>query len=100
MQAVDQFNHLISLFSFGESHTFRKYYKKIAIVLMDFVLVNAYLHMKIYQEQVLSPKPTKKLDRKEFMENLIDSLTLYRTDALRYAKTAYFKFYLVILLID
>ena len=32
MQAVDQFNHLISL---GESHTFTKYYKKIAMVLMD-----------------------------------------------------------------
>ena len=74
MQAVDQFNHLISLFSLGESHTFTKYYKKIAMVLMDFVLVNAYLHMKIYQEQELSPKPKKKLDRKEFMENLIDSL--------------------------
>ena len=74
MQAVDQFNHLISLFSLGESHTFTKYYKKIAMVLMDFVLVNAYLHMKIYQEQEVSPKPKKKLDRKEFMENLIDSL--------------------------
>ena len=56
MQAVDQFNHIISLFSLGESHIFTKYYKKIAMVLMYFVLVNAYLHMKIYQEQVLSPK--------------------------------------------
>ena len=28
--------------------------------------------MKIYQEQELSPKPKKKLDRKEIMENLID----------------------------
>ena len=74
MQAVDQFNHLISLFSLGDSHTFTRYYKKIAMVLMDFVLVNAYLHMKIYQEQELIPKPKKKLDRKEFMENLIDSL--------------------------
>ena len=43
MQAVDQFNHLISLFLLGESHTFTKYYKKIAMVLMDFVLVNAYV---------------------------------------------------------
>ena len=74
MQAVDQFNHLISLFSLAENHTFTKYYKKIAMVLMDFVLVNAYLHMKIYQEQELYPKPKKKLDRKEFMDNLIDSL--------------------------
>ena len=40
---------------------------------MDFVLVNSYLYMKIYKEQELSPKPKKKLDRKEFMENLIDS---------------------------
>ena len=30
--------------------------------------------MKIYQEQELSPKPKRKLDRKEFIENLIDSL--------------------------
>ena len=51
MQAVDQFNGLISLFSLGESHTFTKYYKKIAMVLMDFVLVNAYLHRKIHHEQ-------------------------------------------------
>ena len=56
MQVVDQFNHPISLFLLGEFHTFTKYYKKIAMVLMDFVLVNADLHMKIYQEQVLSPK--------------------------------------------
>ena len=35
MQAVDQFNHLIYLFSLEESHTFTKYYKKIAMVLMD-----------------------------------------------------------------
>ena len=74
MQAVDQFNGLISLFSLGESHTFTKYYKKIAMVLMDFVLVNAYLHRKIHHEQEESPKPKKKLDRKEFMENLIDAL--------------------------
>ena len=73
MQAVDQFNHLISLFLLGESHTLMKYYKKIAMVLMDFVLVNVYLHKKIYQEQESSPKPKKKLDRKEFIENLIDS---------------------------
>lgn len=74
MQAVDQFNGLISLFSLGESHTFTKYYKKIAMVLMDLVLVNAYLHRKIHHEQEETPKPKKKLDRKEFMENLIDAL--------------------------
>ena len=35
MQAVDQFDKLMSLFSLSEAHTFTKYYKKIAMVLME-----------------------------------------------------------------
>ena len=76
MQAVDQFNRLMSLFSLSESHTFTKYYKKVAMVLMDFVLVNAYLHHKLFIESESKDKsnPGPILDRKVFMENLIEAL--------------------------
>ena len=43
-----QFNKLMSLFSLAQAHAFTKYYKKIAMVLMDFVLVNSYLHLKLW----------------------------------------------------
>ena len=48
MQAVDQYNKLMSLFSLAKQHSFTKYYKKIAMVLLDFVLVNSYLHHKLW----------------------------------------------------
>ena len=85
MQAVDQFNKLMSLFSLAQAHTFTKYYKKIAMVLMDFVLVNSYLHHKLYVDSIpsIDRKRRKKITRKKYMENLIDALI--ETD---WAKTA------------
>ena len=76
MQAVDQFNKLMSLFSLSEAHTFTKYYKKIAMVLMDFVFVNLYLHHKIFADSSpsIDNKKRKRLTRKKYMENLIDAL--------------------------
>lgn len=76
MQAVDQFNKLMSLFSLCEAHTFTKYYKKIAMVLMDFVFVNSYLHHKLFLESIVSPdeKRKKKITRKQYMEDLIEAL--------------------------
>ena len=68
MQAVDQFNKLMSLFSLCEAHTFTKYYKKIAMVLMDFVFVNSYLHHKLFLESIVSPE--KKKEEKNYTETI------------------------------
>ena len=46
MQGVDQFNRLITLFSMSNLH-FDKYYKKVAMILMDLAVTNAYLHYKM-----------------------------------------------------
>ena len=50
MQGVDQFNKLLTLFSLANLK-FDKYYKKIAMVLLDFAITNAYLHFKIANEK-------------------------------------------------
>ena len=42
MGGVDRFNQLMSLFSLRKLLTFDRYYKKVAMVLMDFVLINAF----------------------------------------------------------
>ena len=42
MRGVDRFNQLISLFSLGKLLTFDRYYKKVTMVLMDFVSINAF----------------------------------------------------------
>ena len=46
MQGVDQYNRLITLFSMSNLH-FDKYYKKVALILMDLTVTNVYLHYKI-----------------------------------------------------
>ena len=46
MQGVDQFNKLITLFSMSNLH-FDKYYKKVAMILMDLAVTNSYLHYKM-----------------------------------------------------
>ena len=75
MQAVDQFNKLMSLFSLAQAHAFTKYYKKIAMVLMDFVLVNSYLHHKLWvSDKFKSSTKKPKFTRKKYMENLIEAL--------------------------
>lgn len=85
MQAVDQFNKLMSLFSLAQAHSFTKYYKKIAMVLMDFVLVNAYLHHKLWMNEMKeNTSRKKKLTRLKYMENLIDALI--ETDWSDYAR--------------
>ena len=64
MQGVDQFNKLLTLHSLA-SLKFDKYYKKIAMVLLDFALTNAYLHYKIANEDTMD----KKYRRVTFMED-------------------------------
>ena len=69
MQAVDQFNKLLTLFSLA-SLKFNKYYKKIAMVLLDFAITNAYLHHKIAN----NTKDNRQYSRVKFMENLQEQL--------------------------
>ena len=69
MQAVDQFNKLLTLFSLA-SLKFDKYYKKIAMVLLDFAITNAYLHHKIAN----NTKDNRQYSRVKFMENLQEQL--------------------------
>ena len=44
MHGVDRFDLLVSLFSLAKQHSFRKYYNKLTMGLLDFALVNAELH--------------------------------------------------------
>ena len=75
MQAVDQFNKLMSLFSLAQAHAFTKYYKKNEMVLMDFVLVNSYLNQKLWVNDKFKNSSKKtKLSRRKYMENLIEAL--------------------------
>ena len=69
MQGVDQFNKLLTLYPLA-SLKFDKYYKKIAMVLLDFALTNAYLHYKIANEETMD----KKYRRVTFMERLQDQM--------------------------
>jgi hypothetical protein len=69
MQGVDQFNKLLTLYSLA-SLKFDKYYKKIAMVLLDFALTNAYLQYKIANEDTMD----KKYRRVTFMERLQDQM--------------------------
>ena len=69
MQGVDQFNKLLTLFSLAKLK-FDKYYKKIAMVLLDFAITNAYLHFQIANDT----KKDKKYSRVVFMENLQDQM--------------------------
>ena len=69
MQAVDQFNKLLTLFSLA-SLKFDKYYKKIAMVLLDFAITNAYLHHKIAN----NTKDNRQYTRVKFMKNLQEQL--------------------------
>jgi len=69
MGGIDRFNQLMSLFSLGKLLTFDRYYKKVAMVLMDFVLINAFLHWKVANKDKLSD-----IKRITFMETLIDQM--------------------------
>ena len=44
MQAVDRFDQLMSLFPLAQRHPFKKWYKKLAMALLDYGLVNAEQH--------------------------------------------------------
>ena len=69
MQGVDQFNKLLTLFSLANLK-FNKYYKKIAMVLLDFGLTNAYIHYKLANRGKLD----KKYSRVDFMERLQEQM--------------------------
>lgn len=44
MQAVDRFDQLVSLYSMGKRHAFKKYYNKLSMALLDIGLTNAEQH--------------------------------------------------------
>ena len=69
MQGVDQFNKLLTLFSMANLK-FNKYYKKIAMVLLDFALTNAFLHFRLANKKRLD----KKYTRVTFMERLQEQM--------------------------
>jgi len=69
MQGVDQFNKLLTLYPMA-SLKFDKYYKKIAMVLLDFALTNAYLHYKIANKDTVD----NKYRRVTFMERLQEQM--------------------------
>ena len=69
MQGVDQFNKLLTLYPMA-SLKFDKYYKKIAMVLLDFALTNAYLHYKITNKDTVD----NKYRRVTFMERLQEQM--------------------------
>ena len=50
MQAVDRHDQLRELFSLSKRHGFKKYYKKIALGLIDMALVNAWLHYHLVHD--------------------------------------------------
>ena len=80
MQAVDQFDRLVSLFSLAKQHAFKKYYNKLAMGLLDFALTNAEIHYFLVN-------PEKKHDpnhRAVFRETLAESM--FTTDWLRVVK--------------
>ena len=44
MQAIDCFDQLMKLFSLAQHHIMKKYYHKLFLILIDFALVNAWIH--------------------------------------------------------
>ena len=72
MGGVDRFNRLMSLFSINKANKFTKFYKSAAMVIFDFVLVNAFLHWKMANKSRL--KKNKKGLRLEFMNLLIQQM--------------------------
>ena len=68
MQGVDQYNKLLTLFSMANLK-WNRYYKKVAMVLLDFAITNAYLHFKMDNNN-----DDNKHNRSSFMERLQEQM--------------------------
>ena len=71
MQGVDQFNKMLTLFSLANLK-FDKYYKKIAMVLLDFAITNAFLHYRLANEIKKDSKYTRVLFMEKLQEQMIN----------------------------
>lgn len=70
MQAVDRHDQLRKTFSLAERHGFKKYYVKMALGIMDMVLVNSWIHYKL-----VNPEKCKESGaRFDFVNTLTDQL--------------------------
>ena len=69
MHAVDRHDQLRDMYSLSKRHGFKKYYHKIALGLLDMVVVNAWIHYKLVHKDDCK-KPSA---RYEFMNSLADA---------------------------
>jgi len=69
IQGVDQLNKLLTLFSLTNLK-FNKYYKKIAMVLLDLALTNIFLHFRLANKDTFD----KKYSRVTFMDRLQEQM--------------------------
>ena len=69
MQAVDRFDQLVSLYSMAKRHSFKKYYNKLTMALVDIALVNAEIHFFL-----ANPELKKRNCRYNFRTALADEL--------------------------
>jgi hypothetical protein len=70
MHAVDRHDQLRDTFSLAKRHGFKKYYHKIAMGLLDMVVVNAWIHYKLVHKELCK----KRSARRDFMISLAESL--------------------------
>jgi hypothetical protein len=70
MQGVDRHDQLRTLFSLATRHQFRKYYVTLMMALIDFALVNAYLHYHMAHPLLRRHKE----HRAQFMQTLSEEL--------------------------
>ena len=81
MHAVDRHDQLRETYSLSKRHGFKKYYHKIAMGLMDMVVVNAWIHFRlVHKEECKKPSA-----RYNFMTNLADGFL--KTDWASYNST-------------
>ena len=69
MQAVDRFDQLVSLYAMAKRHSFKKYYNKLTMALVDIALVNAEIHFFL-----ANPDLKKGNHRSNFRTALSDEL--------------------------
>ena len=69
MHAVDRHDQLRDTYSLSKRHGFKKYYHKIAMVLIDMVVVNAWIHYRLVHQEACK----KRTARCEFMNSLADA---------------------------
>ena len=74
MQGVDRFDQLLLLFSMAKTHSFKKYYVKLEMGLLDFALTNAEIHFFM-----ANPHFKKRRNHRfEFRNQLCQAMYIYR----------------------